>query len=72
MSKYIGTIGVDDFGPALGVKLFRLRGAIGRIQPNDSGKRVYEVTSPSGYVFYQVENNEQRDLRNKAALSVLR
>ena len=63
MSKYVGTIGIDDFGPILGVKFFRLRGAIGCVQTSDFGRRVYEITSPSGYIFYQVESNEQRNCR---------
>ena len=38
---------------------FMLRQAIGPILSIDIGKRVYEVTSPSGYTFYQVESDQQ-------------
>jgi hypothetical protein len=68
MSRYIFTIGPEHLaGPRANgyrsVERWRLRGTLGRVLPGDIGKRVFEVTSPSGTRFYQVENDEQRNAR---------
>ena len=58
MRKYIGTIGETHFSR---IEHYFIRQAIGQILPIDNGKKVYDVGNTS----YQVENNEQRDVRLK-------
>jgi len=48
----------------LGSYGWKLRECLGRVLPQDIGKRVYEITCDDGVrTIYQVENNEQRDAR---------
>ena len=57
------TITVDDVGriaikPSFGVPRIWVDGFMGRIQPQDVGKRIYDVDG-----VYQVENQEQLEAR---------
>ena len=55
--RYVKTITAEDVGRYD----WRLASAIGRVQRQDIGKQVFEVSRD----VYQVENNEQRDNRLK-------
>ena len=63
---YITTIQENDIGKGVldrGTKRHWISSTMGHIQAQDVGKRVYQIVSPSGYRFYQVESQEQLEAR---------